>query len=189
MEVRTVPETDRYGRRVDRPVPAVWFADAVEKWARNWGRSAVTRWEPRMGCFVSHFSRRDSDPVLAAVQEGRRAEADEPFYWHEWKEGPVRPHPFFGASQMVPGFVALDVEQMGETGVLTMLEKGNTWSGRGEFTSIGQAADASIAANDQQMEAQRKKLRDGLEGPLKATIRHARGDAQVSVPDNITSTE
>lgn len=184
MRILASPILDRFGRQVARPIPPVWFADAVELWARSWGRSANTRWEGAVGCFVSHLSRRESDPVLASVQSGKRAEASEPFYWHEWKQG-VRPHPILGPSVMVSGYVPLDIEQLGESGVMERLNKSNMW-GRGDYRNLDEAADAVTSANDRRMEAQRRKLRDGLEGPLRATIRHARGLATVSVPDQLT---
>jgi hypothetical protein len=138
-----------------------------------------------VNCYVTFFSRRSSDPAMRAVQESRQRNKGEPFYWHEWKEG-VRPHPILGKAKMIGGFVPSDIEQMGETGVVARLDKGNMWSGRGEFSSLEEAAAAQQAANDKKVDDQRKKLRDGLEGPLRATIRHARGLPQVSVPDNLT---
>lgn len=174
------------GRRQGAPATPAWFSDTVELWARTWGRNATTRWEPAMGCFVTFFSRRPTDPVLQAVQEGRRDDEGEPHYWHEWKEG-VRQHPLSG--KMVGGWVATDIEQLGESGVRERLDRGNLWSGRGEHASLEAVAEAQEAANRRTMEAKRAMLRDATRDPLRATIRHAKGLPTVSVPEQITSTQ
>jgi hypothetical protein len=171
------------GVRVNTPP---WFFDTVELWARRWGRHATTRWEPAVGCFVSHLTRRSNDPALKDVREGRAPESGEPIYWHEWKER-ARRHPISG--RMVGGFVPMDIEQMGETGVTTFLDKSNMWSGRGEFKSFADAGAAQEAANQKMQDRRQKELRGALAGPLRATLRHAKGLATVSVPDTIRSEE
>lgn len=167
--------------REERPVPPVWFQDTIELWARRWGRHANTEWG--LNCFVTHFSRRPNDPTLAQVQSGARQNVDEPYYWHEWKEEPVRRHPITG--RMIPGFVALRPEDLGESGVLERLDKSNMWSGTGEFSSLEEIASSHEAENQKKMDDQKTKLAGALEEPLKAAHRHARGLATVDVPANI----
>lgn len=182
MKLRASPILDRWGRQHAIPVAPAWFSDAVERYARESGRNSVTRWESAVGCFVSHLSRRTDDPVLGK----NRADDGEPVYWHEFKKG-ARPHPILGvAGGMVPGWVPLDIEQMGVDGVLNKLRRENTWSGRGEFSSHEAAVDAVEARNAAVERDKRRNLRGAIEGPLKATLRRARGHAQSSVPDNIT---
>lgn len=166
-------------RRHGTPSAPAWFTDAVELWARQWGRHATTRWEPRVGCYVTRFARRPDDPVMALVRDGRKAEEDagEPFYWHEWKEG-VRPHPLVGKEKMVGGFVALDPESLGESGVRERLDRANLW-GRGEFASLDGLADSATAHNDRLMDERRKQVRDAIAGPLEDSMRRARGHVQV----------
>lgn len=181
MEQRAAPSL-RVGLN-GPPAPPAWFSDAVEKWARGWGRHATTRWEPRVGCYVSHLSRMASDPVLARHPDNE----GEPIYWHEFKPG-IRPHPVLGTARMIGGFKPMDIEQMGESGVLEYLNKHNAWSGTGEFASLDAAADAVVAANDKRVQEQQQKLREVTSELLKDAMRKARGHAQASVPDNISST-
>jgi hypothetical protein len=167
---------DRYGRQIGRPAPPAWFSDTVELWAREWGRHATTTWEPAVGCFVTRFSRRAHDPVLQAVQAGHRQDDGEPYYWHEWSSKPVKLTPF---GNMVPGYVAADLDQLGASGVRERLDRANLWGGRGEYRSLGDLADQVTAANEKQADAKRAQLKDGLRDPLRSTIRRARGNAWV----------
>lgn len=146
MKIQASPILDRFGRQVARPVPPAWFADLVEGMARTWGRHATTRWEEAVQCFVTYFSRRSTDPVLQRVQEGRAEDSGEPFYWHEFRRE-ARPHPFDPARR-VGAFVAVDVEQLGESGVRAWLDRANLWSGRGEHRDLEAAADGVIARNE-----------------------------------------
>lgn len=186
MKLRASPILDRNGRRHAVPVPPPWFTDAVELYAREWGRRSVTRWEPAVGCFVSYLSRKDDDPALAAVQQQARADDGEPIYWHEWTNGPVRPHPILGPSKMVPGYLPADIEQLGIDGVLRKLRSENTWSGVGMFRSHDESIEAILAKHHARDQQHKQTLRDGLSGPLKATLRHNKGHALGVVPDNIT---
>lgn len=171
-------------RRTGPPMTPVWFADTIEMWARAHGRHAKTTWDPPVGCFVTRLSRMSHDPVLALVKSGKKEDVGVPIYWHEWKEG-VRRHPVTG--QVVGGFVPMDIEQMGESGVRTYLDKVATWTGRAEFKSVDDAVDASVKANDMKVQYQRENLRDRLAGPLKAARKKARGEPTVNVPEQITS--
>ena len=103
----------------------------------------------------------------------------EPFYWHEWKNAPIRPHPILGREKMMPGFVPVDLDQLGSAGVRERLDRSNLWSGRGEHASLDTLADTVIANNDRRMEDRRKQLGDGLRDPLRSIRNHARGNARV----------
>lgn len=173
------------GRRVvGPPAPPAWFSDTCELWARSHGRHAKTTWDPPVGCFVTRLSRMSHDPVLALVQSGKAEDVGAPIYWHEWKEG-VRKHPMTG--QMVGGWVPMDIEQLGESGVRTHLDRIATWTGRAEFKSVDHAADSTVAANERKMQDQKAKLRDGLKEPFRAAWKKGHGEATVNVPDQITS--
>lgn len=187
--MRALPWLVPFKAQSDVPIAPAWFADTVELWARRWGRHATTRWERKVGCFVTFFSRRDADPVMAAVQSQERKNEGEPMYWHQWSQKPVRPHPMI-PDVMMPGFIPLDIEQLGESGVLERLDKANLWSGRGEYASLDEAANDVVARNDRLAKSLRNTLGDGITAPLEATLRHAHGYAQeLVVADVPTSTE
>lgn len=173
MKVRVSPITGQ-------PEAPAWFVDEVELWAREWGRHATTRWEPKLNCFVSYLSRQPDDPVLELVQQGKRADEGEPFYWHEWSNKPVKRSPF---GKMVPGYVSLDPEDLGVSGVRERLDRANLW-GRGEYDSLDDLADKVTEANEKTTESKRAQLKDGLRDPLRTTIRRARGDVHVGASGN-----
>lgn len=170
------PILNRLGHQIGRPVAPQWFVDAVEVWAREWGRHARTTWDIPVHCFVTRFQRRFGDPVLEAVMEGRVKDEGEPFYWHRWSNEPLKKSAF---GVMRPGWVPMDIEAMGTTGVRQALNQANLWGGRGEYTSFEDLADKVTASNDNLTEAKRAQLKDGLRDPLRSTIRKAKGNAFV----------
>lgn len=130
MRLLRSPILDRWGRQMDRPVPPVEIAEAVGRWFRdNGGRSARLEWHDMLGCWVIKITRKADDPVMELVRLGLQPEAVETVPLHE-PAGPGM------------GYVAMDLEQMGVGGLITMLERCNTWSGRGEFASLTDAVRA-----------------------------------------------
>jgi hypothetical protein len=120
------------------PSPPVEVADAVEEYARQWGRHATLAFRPTMfanqrilrGTWVVCLTLRADDKRLKLSQEGRVASPPTEDVWlHE-------PNPEVG--KLIPGTYglqeppmrALPIEQLGATGVVRFLERGNMWSGR-----------------------------------------------------------
>lgn len=184
MKILASPILDQFGRQVARPIPPAWFADAVELWARKSGRSSSTRWEPKVSCFVSFFSRRADDPVMRAVQEGKAANEGEPFYWHEFKKD-ARPSPFVPGKR-IGGHVPLDIEQLGVNGVTARLEKVDIHSGRGEFASLDALTDAVIAKNERREKEQEDLVGAAARERASHLYRKVTGNPQVSVTANIS---
>jgi hypothetical protein len=72
----------------------------------------------------------------------------------EWQEGRLAqaapPTESILLQEFVPGpgrYRAIPLEELGPTGIVQLLERGDTWSGRGEFSSLTEAADCAITQN------------------------------------------
>lgn len=121
--------------------------DAVEKWARQWDRHADLVWDPRAMCFAVELTLRPDDKRLLAWREGRRdSEPKERVLLHEWRtQDEMRTLPTWmqmrnpRTNEVRAGFVAIDLGQLGTSGLIELLDKGNTATGRGEFDSITDA--------------------------------------------------
>lgn len=120
-------------RQFDLPTPPVEIADEVELYARQSGRHARLHFFPtqfkhrRMvrGTWVVRMTLKSDDKRLSLYREGRVNE--EPTE-DVWLHVPDPEYPM--------GYKPLDLMQLGASGVRAFLEKGNLWSGRGEFTSL-----------------------------------------------------
>jgi len=112
---------------------APWdIQETVELWAREQGRTARMHLAPGGTWFV-RLSLRCNDPRMLLAQQGITAEPPGEDVWFHI------PNPREG--KVVSGvrqgpYIPLDINQMGVSGVREFLEKGNTWSGRGEYLSL-----------------------------------------------------
>ena len=135
------------------PRPPVEIADEVEAYARQSGRHATLRFNPTLlkhgrvvaGTWVVRMTLKADDEVLSLYQEGKVAEPPTEDVWLHV------PDPTYST-----GYRPLDLVQLGAGGVRTFLEKGNLWSGRGEFTSL----DEQVRKVREQNERQRTKNRE-----------------------------
>lgn len=119
--------------------------EEVELYARQHGRTGSVAYVPYpVNAWEARLSLRPNDPAMKAWQEGR---AEEPpvetvlFVEPNPKVGQVEDVVLDGQRiRHVHGpYRALDIVQMGASGVRQFLERGNTWSGRGEHRSIDAA--------------------------------------------------
>ena len=123
-------------------------------YAREYGRHAKLHFVPFGGWFV-RFSLRSNDKRLRAYQEGRLAEEPGEDVWlHVQNPRGGRRN---GRGQLEPQFIPLDISQMGAAGVRQFLERGNTWSGRGEFSSIEEALRHSEELNEENRKSFREE--------------------------------
>lgn len=148
--------------------------EAVELYARKGGRHATVHFAPLVGWFV-RFTLRANDPRLRAYREGRSAEPGyEEAYFHVKNpfEGRVmsirevkadrrfRSAPLIdwhaGRRYRQAPYLQLDILQLGVTGVLRFLEREDTWSGRGEFSSLTEATEWALERNREGSEALRR---------------------------------
>jgi hypothetical protein len=139
-------------RRDGLPVPPVEFADEVELWARQSGRHAKIEFRPTMvkegrveaGCWVVRISLKPDDRRMLLY---RRGQAPEPPTEDVWLHVPD--------NSSSTGYRAFDLGQLGTSGVRQFLERGDTWSGRGEFRSIDEQARLAMDANERMREKHR----------------------------------
>lgn len=142
--------------RGHRPHVPVEIADVVEKWARKYGRHAritfIEAVEPPIP--QVRITPRANDPVAEKVQTGELP----PEAAEETVEL-MRPDPEGG------GYTPYRLEELGASGVLRILQKTNTWSGRGEFDSLEEAGEEARKRNQQN---RRDAYEDGKDETLAA---------------------
>lgn len=115
------------------PSIPVDIADAVEVWARGRGRHARMEWHPVLNCPVIHFtSRQNAD------------ETSESLMLNEWDA--EKGH-----------HVPLNLGDYGASGIINLLERADTHSGRGEFKTLADAVQANIEHNARVREAHTKE--------------------------------
>lgn len=142
-------------QRAEIPRAPTEFQDDVELWARQSGRHAKlvfvpTEWKEgsiAAGTWVVRIQLRSADPRLEMFQQGRVPEAPTEDVWiHEPAQGNT--------------YKPLNIQQMGTSGLRRFLEKGNMWSGRGEFNSLEDQLRRTRADNEQSKRKFRRERRD-----------------------------
>lgn len=112
--------------------------EECELYARESGRHAKLHYFPGAGWFVRFSLRPNDDKRLLLAQAGMIAEeeiGEDVFFSVPDPRRDARP------GDMIP----LDINQMGRSGIREFLERGNSWSGRGQYTSI---VDAHLKARE-----------------------------------------
>jgi len=150
---------------------APWdLQEEVELYARESGRTAKLHFMPGVNTWFVRFSLRSNDKRMLAFQQGMAAE---PPTEDVWFHRAASPEDVTKQRASKPGdFVALDIVQMGRSGIREFLDRGNTWSGRGEFASI---AESRLKAKQAEKEAKEKLYRhqkDEARQMVKATKHH-----------------
>lgn len=135
-----------------RPAPPAPIADAVELWARRSSRHAHLLFVVEMQWWEVHLTLRPDDKRLQAYREGRVSEEPkEVVQLIAWDEDAGR-------------YTPIRLEEYGAGGIVSLLEKGDTWSGRGEFASLQDAVEAAAsrarAGRQRVKEQQRQWARD-----------------------------
>lgn len=114
------------------PTPPVEVADEVELWARESGRHGTLHFVPTLlagarvmyGTWVVRLSLRENDKRMLLYKQGLAPEPPTEDIWlHE--PDPASP----------TGYRPYNIMELGAGGVRQFLEKGNLWSGRGQFGS------------------------------------------------------
>lgn len=177
----------RISRRAGNAVGATWqsptdprvtiphdIRDAVELWARqNRGTHGKIAWNLALNCAVIDFELRANDPRMKAYQDGRlKHEPKESIPLHFQKEGGGR-------------FFPINLMELGVSGIITLLDKGNTWSGTGEYPNMMKAIGAAERGNEQMKESIRAAARDNARDRYRDQRRQILGLPFVNVPDNI----
>lgn len=152
-------------QEVPRPPPDI--ADEVEMYARQSGRHATLRFCPhdllhprKGGTWRIQFTLRLDDKRMILYQESRTGKPPTEDVWLHVKD-PESP----------TGYRPLDLEQMGSSGVKEFLERGNTWSGRGEFDSLEAQAREAMEANAKMREKNRESQKEASRNQASDTRR------------------
>jgi len=138
------------GDRSELPAAPAEIADEVELWARQSGRHARLHFFPTRfrhgrivsGTWVVRLTLKAGDKRLSLYQQGKVAEPPTEDVWLHEPDGQG-------------GYRALNLTDMGASGVREFLEKGNMWSGRGQFGSL----EEQLRKVNQDNEAARQKNR------------------------------
>ena len=146
----------RANNRHELPKAPPEISTAVELFARRSGRTAKLHFVPFGGWFVD-LSLRSNDTRMTLWRDGK---ADKPPTERVWLH---LPNPRRG--MIVPGthgekeprFRPLDIRRLGAAGVTEFLEKGNTFSGRGEYSSVEDAVLKVRDNNERERIAFREK--------------------------------
>ncbi len=142
------------GRQQELPKAPPDVSTAVELYARKSGRTAKLHFVPYGGWFVD-FELRPNDSRMTLWRDGK---AEKPPSERVWLHNP---NPRRG--QIIPGthgereplYKPLNIYEIGAIGVTEFLERGNTWSGRGEHDSV---VDVVVKVHEDNT-AQREKYR------------------------------
>ncbi len=137
----------------EAPRPPPEIASEVEQYAREFGRHATLHFVPFGGWFV-RFSLRPNDKRLRAYQEGSLAQPPAEDVWLHVQNPPAGKRTKTGAVE--PQYLPLNLYDMGASGVREFLERGNTWSGRGEHASV----EAALRTTEETNEESRKRFRE-----------------------------
>lgn len=158
----------------DHRINIPWqIKDAVELWARQRGRHATIGWNVAMRCAVIDLTLKGDDPRLRAYQEGRIK--------HEPKESiPLHYQPVEGGP-----FMAINLEELGESGLIEMLNKGDMWSGTGQYGSMYEAVRAVEKFNHDKREKMKQAVLEASRDRAKDYRRQVFDLPLVSVPAQI----
>lgn len=151
----------RVNRETRRRAPAD-LRDGVELWARKHGRSADLKWYGSpMNCWAVMLGFRPGDPRYAA---GEKAE---PVFLHEHRSAewwaandPRRARRHHRTNRIVAGYRAYELDELGLSGIIRILDRGDLASGRGEFSSAAEAGRAQVEKYRTDKHRRRRAARD-----------------------------
>lgn len=131
------------------PVVSVDVRDAVETWARGIGRHAAI-------VYVPH-----TDPPIPQVRIELKSDDGRLEAWRrgESEEKPVETVELVEWDAERKCYVGLDLGQLGASGVVEYLERGNMWTGRGEFTSLQEAVVSARERHETTIERMKRWIK------------------------------
>lgn len=160
-------------------IAPVEYRDAVELYAREFGRHADIVWIPEIRTWQVRFTLMPDDPLGGL-------EGEERFETVELVRPGTRPHPRTG--QPMPYMAPIELEELGVSGLLEYLRKGNTWSGRGEYRSQAEAERKIEEANRERSERRAREARQTAIDRAQEERRLITGQPQVPVGIDLTQT-
>lgn len=161
-----------WGSTREGSVPWDW-ADAVEVWAREQGRHGRLVWNTVLRCYEAQIDLKDADPRLLAWQQGKvRQKPVESVFFHR-QDKPGGP------------WVAMDLQQMGPSGIRKYLDEGNLWSGRGRYRNLMEACRAADDHNQRLEAIMAEAAEQGARDNAREHRRQLFDLPLVSVPANV----
>jgi hypothetical protein len=144
------------------PRAPVEIADAVEMYAREHDRHATLEFIPTWidrgrvaaGAWVARFTLRNSDKRMQLYQQGLAPKPPTEDVWFH-----VR-NPKAATNPKEPDYFPLDIHQLGVSGIRQFLQRGDTWSGRGEFRSLEEQARLAMQSNTEMRERFRAEQKE-----------------------------
>ncbi len=115
----------------------VEFRDAVEMWARGVGRHADVVYVAPIHAWQVRLSPMPNDPRLVLYQQGK-VPYEELWETVELLE-PLTPEEKRKYPNFRGDYRPINLSDLGVDGLVALLDKGNTWSKRGDFGSIQEA--------------------------------------------------
>jgi hypothetical protein len=143
----------------------VEYRDAVELWARERGGHASLKWmSDPMNCWAVVLSYKVGDPRQSSPEDG------EPVLMHDWKDAkwwgkyhPERAKRHHRSNQIMPCAYAYDLDELGVSGMLERLDRGNILSGRGQFGSAEEAGRTQVEKFRDEKHKRRRSKRDDVD--------------------------
>lgn len=133
------------------------IADAVELWARKQGRNSNIHYVPYGGWFVD-LTLKPDDPRMKLFRDGKAEQPPTERVWFHVPNPKAGQRALDGS--MEPEFLPIDILQLGAEGCVKHLEKGNTFSGRGEFDSLDEALEYAREKNKEMKRKNRAHHRE-----------------------------
>lgn len=150
---------------------APWdLQEEVELYARESGRTAKLHFMPGINTWFARFSLRSNDKRMLAYQQGLAADVPTEDVW--FHRAASHEDVARNRAQKPGDWIPLDIIQMGRSGVREFLDRGNTWSGRGEFASIAESRLKAKEANAAAKERLRAQQKDDAMQMTKQTKHH-----------------
>lgn len=154
-------------KRPEYPTAPPEFQDAVELWARKSGRHARLTFVPTEfqegrtvnGTWLVRIDLRENDPRLSLYQDGKMPEKPTEDVWihrSNPKEGKIKPNTHGRREQP---FIPISIQQLGVSGLIGFLEKGDTWSGRGKYSSLEDQLQKVRKQNRERRHAFREQMK------------------------------
>jgi hypothetical protein len=146
--------------RSTAPVAPYEISDEVQRWAQRSGRNATLHFVPTLlrgrrvtsGTWMARLSLKPNDPRMERYQQGLAERPPTEDIWFHRTPTPTE----IAAGRRPNDYIPLDIQQMGVSGVREFLEKGDMWSGRGEYASLEEQVRKVNAANETAKEAFRE---------------------------------
>lgn len=147
-------------------VAPVEIRDAVEAFARKSGTHGDVLWVGQpINAWQVRLTLKEGDPRLRSDHPDDKYEA---VLLQEWVDPAKEPHNPLAKrltrrdrwNRLLPGYVSLELEELGVAGILAILERGSLMTGRGEFKNAEEAIKKTREANTAAKDIARRKARE-----------------------------